>query len=339
MYCPYHNIDHPAEINFDTEHVIPYALGGSNQFTISTCKSSNSAFGSDIDAPFQRVFPVAYERFVRNITSASGNPPSLVFRGKTEINGKTVNIEYEITAGEKKLITDPVVEKTVNGDLTHYDIQAAPAAVAKMIRDIDSKAARQGKRMVDRSGNPVTGAEILGQAGVLQEVPTIDCQWDYGAWAVAAQREFVKIALGTAHFLLGENFSRSDDADRLRDFLSAPEENLDSNPINGNVWPATLDSPLAGLSRVLGDPNNHLVAVLNINDQLVVFISLFGDMNGMIVLSRNPEICSLIAPNNGIIIQVDPVTRSFQRPTLMDLLEVLSHAADAEIGDPPSEVP
>jgi hypothetical protein len=100
-----------------------------------------------------------------------------------------------------------------------------------------------------------------------------------------------------------------------------------------------IDSPLAELSRVLGDPNNHLVAVLNINDQLVVFISLFGDMNGIIVLSRNPEICSLIAPSNGIIIQVDPVTRSFQQSTLMDLQEALSQAADAEIGDPPSEVP
>jgi hypothetical protein len=189
MYCPYDNTEHPAEIKFNTEHVIPYALGGSDQFTISTCEFSNSTFGRDIDAPFLRIFPVAYERFVRNIESASGNPPSLIFRGTTEINGTTVNIEYEITAEKKKLITRPIVEKTENGDVTQYHIQAAPADVEKMIRNIDAKAARQGKQILDRSGNPVTGAEILAQAGVQQLVPSINCEWNYSAWAVAAQRE------------------------------------------------------------------------------------------------------------------------------------------------------
>jgi hypothetical protein len=34
---------------------------------------------------------------------------------------------------------------------------------------------------------------------------------------------------------LGEAFSRSDDANRLRDFLKALEENLDKIPIRGSV--------------------------------------------------------------------------------------------------------
>jgi hypothetical protein len=329
MYCPYDNAEHPAEIKFNTEHVIPYALGGSNQFTISTCEFCNSTFGRDIDAPFLRVFPVAHERFIRNIESASGNPPSLLFHGTAEINGKTVTVEYEIMSEKKKLLTRPVVEKTEKADVTHYQIQAAPADVEKMIQSIDSKAARQGKQIVDIAGNPTTVAEILAQAGVQQLVPTIKCEWNYGSWGVAAQREFIKIALGMAHFTLGETFTRSNDANRLRDFLTAPQEDLDKFPIRGSVWPTMIDNPLSELSRVLGNRNNHVVAILHMDAQLVVLISLFGVFNGTISISSDSTICSLIDPGDGIIIQVDPVTRSFQRNTFVDLLEAFSRAAEA----------
>lgn len=329
MYCPYDNTEHPETTNFNTEHVIPYALGGSNQFTISTCEVSNSTFGRDIDAPFLSSFPVAHERFVRNIESASGNLPSLLFFGKAEINGKIVDIEYEVTADKKKLVTRPIVEKKESDGVIRYAIQAAPADVAKMIRNIDCKAARQGNQILDRSGKPVSGAELLAQAGVHQFVPDIKCEWNYRSWAVAAQREFVKIALGAAHFVLGEPFSRSVDANLLRNFLTAPEESLDKIPISGSIWPMRVENPLSVFSRMLaGASDHHLVAILHMNEQLLVFISLFGEMNGKIMLSSNPAICSMINQDDGAIIQLDPMTRAFQRRTFVDLLKMLAEASE-----------
>jgi len=321
MYCPYDNTDHPEKTDFNTEHVIPYALGGSNQFTISTCQFSNSTLGSEIDAPFLRAFPVVYERFVRNIESASGNAPTLLFSGKAEINGKTVNIEYEVTADKKKLFTQPIVEKTENDGIVRYDIQAAPEDVERMIRNIDSKAARQGYQILDRTGKPVSGAELLALAGVHRLVPDIKVEWNYSGWAVAAQREFVKISLGAAHFVLGEPFSRSDSAKLLRDFLTAPEESLDKIPIRGSIWPMPVENPLRLLPGMSGGLGNHLVAILHMNAELVVFISLFGEIDGKIRLSTSPAICSRITPNDGVVIQVDPVTRAFQRQTFVDLLK------------------
>jgi|SRR6267378_1377879 len=330
MYCPYDNIDHPPDAESSTEHIIPYALGGSNQFTIMTCRYSNNTFGRDIDAPFLRVFPVAYERFTRNIDSSSGNLPALTFAGTTELSGRTTKIEYEITAERRVLFTDPIVMKTANGDNIQYQIQAAPLAVEEMLRNIDAKAVRSGKRIFDTSGRPVTVNELLEQAGVQKLIPLINVKWDYRQWAVAAQKEFIKIALGAVHFILGEDFSRSEDASLLRRFLFAAENTLSLIPIRGNVWPATIASPLSGLQRVFGQPENHIVALLNLDSRLQLFISLFGNMNGLVMISEEPEICQKIAADDGVIVEVDPLTRSFQRRTYRDLLRAMSEKDDNE---------
>ena len=102
MYCPYDNQDHDSQVSTTNEHIIPYALGGSNRFTISVCASCNNKYGSEIDAPFLEIFPVSYKRFEHNIESISGNLPSLLFKGIATIGGIQVPLEYEITASERE---------------------------------------------------------------------------------------------------------------------------------------------------------------------------------------------------------------------------------------------
>jgi hypothetical protein len=121
---------------------------------------------------------------------------------------------------------------------------------------------------------------------------------------------------------------------RLPIELALFPHNLALIPINGTVWPTTVGSPLQHLSRVLGDPQQHLVALLQLDNRLQFFISLFGDINGMVSITRDSDICSLIPDTDGIIIQINPQTRFYQRRTFMDLLLALSKQADEGSGLP-----
>src|ERR1700733_15409182 len=69
MYCPYCGITHDETIVASIEHVLPYALGGSNDLTITACKWSNNTLGSDVDAPFMDFFPVRSDRFFFGLKS------------------------------------------------------------------------------------------------------------------------------------------------------------------------------------------------------------------------------------------------------------------------------
>ena len=53
MFCAYCGVDHDESIALSDEHVVPYAVGGSNAFTIRVCKASNNALGGHIDKPFK----------------------------------------------------------------------------------------------------------------------------------------------------------------------------------------------------------------------------------------------------------------------------------------------
>jgi hypothetical protein len=335
MYCPYDGVDHPEGTQFSPEHIIPFALGGSNEFTIPVCSKSNSDFGAYIDARFLEVFPVSHERFVRNIKSYSGQEPCIVFRGTTELNGKTVKVTYEIAQTEKVLRTVPVVESEQKTDGMHYHIQASPDQVREILQSVNRKAARQGGHVCDLSGKPVAINDLLAKASVRESIPTIQCTWDYGEWAIAAQREFVKVALGASHFLLGESYSRSNDADRLRQFLNTPDQALHTIPITGSIWPSTVGNALAGLHRILGrggDPDQHLVALLHMNGELVTFISFFGDINGKIRVAEDPTICGLVKPQDGFVLRIDPATRAMTRGTFADLLQLIAQNGDKEAG-------
>ncbi len=99
MYCPYCNNQHPSTTSFTKEHIVPFALGGSNEFTISMCKSCNNTLGSQVDAPFINSFLVASYRLFLNLKSTSGNLPEIDLGGLGVIGGKEVPISYKISGG------------------------------------------------------------------------------------------------------------------------------------------------------------------------------------------------------------------------------------------------
>ena len=64
-----------------SEHVIPYAMGGSNDFTIIVCEFSNNELGGQVDRPIIEFFPVRSERFFLGLNGTDGTPPTLDISG------------------------------------------------------------------------------------------------------------------------------------------------------------------------------------------------------------------------------------------------------------------
>lgn|ERR1700751_2027015 len=328
MYCPYHGVDHPPDTAFNLEHIIPYAAGGSGLFAIFVCTQINSRFGAELDAPFLDVFPVSCERFARGIKSQSGNEPTLVLQGLTEIEGKTVQIIYEISANEKRLLVDPDVQSVDVAAGKRYHVRASLEEAEEILRNIDRKATRRGQIIVDVAGKPVSIDGLLEKAEIRKLVPTIESRWNFRAWEIAAQREFVKIALGACHFLLKEPYSRSPDADLLRKFLNSADEDLDKVPILGTVWPAVVANPLLPFRGILGDPGQHIVALLHLTGRLVVYISLFGELSANLVISEDAEICDLVKRDDGYVMQIDPISRNVVQRRFTELLQMMAREAE-----------
>ncbi len=67
MYCVYCNIDHPNEVQFNEEHIIPQGIGGTRAWTIEVCEKSNSTLGNEVDRPFIESFFVNIDRVLYSL--------------------------------------------------------------------------------------------------------------------------------------------------------------------------------------------------------------------------------------------------------------------------------
>ena len=65
------------------EHIIPWAIGGSNSVTTSdVSKLANNDLGSKVDAPFASTLPIALKRHQLELKSQGGNIPPIIWRAK-----------------------------------------------------------------------------------------------------------------------------------------------------------------------------------------------------------------------------------------------------------------
>lgn len=154
MYCPYCNAKHDATVTTSLEHVIPYALGGSDELTITTCEAENSDLGSEVDAPFIDFFPVRSKRFFLGLESTGSNEPTLELGGKGWVDGKEIPISYSITKDTKELkIAKPHVEKTQTSNGEQWQISGDPAKVREMLEGKLRKQIEKGKTVTLQDGS------------------------------------------------------------------------------------------------------------------------------------------------------------------------------------------
>ena len=68
----------PDDLSATLEHIVPYALGGSDGFSIPYCaKKANNDFGRDIDAPFFALPILNFKRHALGLKSYAGTVPEM----------------------------------------------------------------------------------------------------------------------------------------------------------------------------------------------------------------------------------------------------------------------
>jgi hypothetical protein len=284
MFCPYCGFDHDDATKTSSEHVIPYAMGGSNDFTIVVCELSNNQLGGQVDRPIIEFFPVRSERFFLGLNGTDGTPPTLDMSGVTYLQGREMQLRNVLGPdGKDTRITSREIERIPMGESERWNMKGSPEAIRKALAGKIRDQASKGKWVKNDRGEIIT-LENLDQ--ILQEVteeipnPCVlrKIEFDY-LWT---RRFFAKIALAIGHYLFGESFSRSKRADELRRTMQAPT--MDETGIKGAVvFPDTHAlPPLAARFKTQGA---HTIIVSHGRPRLLT-ISLFGWLDACLALDE-----------------------------------------------------
>lgn len=156
VYCPYCGVSHDGATPISLEHVVPVALGGSDDLTITTCKAENNDLGSEIDAAFIDFFPVRAKRFLFGLESTRGKAPTIDLGGKGWIDGKEVPISYSVTHEGKKLkISRPDVKKMPIAGGEEWQISGDSAKVGQILTGKLRQQIAEGKTITLKDGTPL----------------------------------------------------------------------------------------------------------------------------------------------------------------------------------------
>lgn len=322
MFCAYCGEDHDESVAFTDEHVVPYAIGGSNAFTIRVCEPLNNGLGGDVDKPFSETFIVRSKRFFLELSGTDGTEPTLDLSGKTQINGQQVDVKYRIRKGKSKLlkIASPKVTKAPAADGERWSVSGDPADVGRILKGKLESMIAQGKQMKDADGK-VLGPDDLEALLAASDVKTLNpsiLMTLHFDWLVFI-RFFAKLALATGHYVFGEPFSRSAHAEVLRKAMHA--QDIGDVSIRGaHIWPhiEAAESVLALFRK----ENWHLLGILPIEPP-VFFASLFGDISAIIPLGEPEKANISSAPCSGRIFQIALPSRKFHDQTLDQYLSML----------------
>ena len=280
IYCVYCGLLHDPGIEMSLEHVIPFALGGSDKLTIVTCKRGNNDLGSAVDAPFIDFFQVSTRRFFLGLESTSGNEPSVDLGGKGWIAGREVPLSHLITEKSRKpKIAKPTIVKKQTDGSEEWQISGDPRMVAEILQGKLRKQTMLGKTITLKSGKMLTLegieqliAETTRETSDLSVVKTL--QFDY----FVSIRFFCKLALAMGQLHFGRTFSSSTYAERLRRAMRA--KSIDDVDLPGAaVWPET--TTIKPLLQQFAKPNEHTLVILDGTPPILI-VSLFGEFDAVL---------------------------------------------------------
>lgn len=111
IWCPYTNND-INESDANLEHIIPLALGGSNQFTILVDEKANSTIGSDIDAAISNNFLTLLKRQAKGCMGHSKTLPKAVLK-KSYLGEDERPVQATFGNPLIPLLWDPITKKSI----------------------------------------------------------------------------------------------------------------------------------------------------------------------------------------------------------------------------------
>jgi len=165
------------------------------------------------------------------------------------------------------------------------------------------------KKIAKRGGNSLD-IETLLESAEVKSIPSPKMSVKLTFDVTSFDRAFVKMALGLAHFVIGEKYSRCHEADLLREFLWEPDKDKrGSFPLHGQVWPNADPK----LTNVFKYKDFHVLALLNVNP-FGFYGLLFGQYCGHIQCSENSEYFAEEVPlGDGWVFLIDPVSRKLRK--------------------------
>lgn len=108
-WCPYTNLELPEEA-MNSEHIIPLALGGSNQFCIPVEKSFNATVGSKIDGVLANDILTLMRRREFNARGHSNTPPELLLK-KSHLGDEKRPVQVTLRGKEDMLVWDAMTRR------------------------------------------------------------------------------------------------------------------------------------------------------------------------------------------------------------------------------------
>lgn len=306
-FCPYHGCEEDESV-FTREHVVPFAIGGSNQFMIQVCEACNSHCGTEVDALLTNNFFIASERIARDLRGQSGNSAKWIFKGTTNLEGRAVETKYTVSTKELRLWTQPLVSRKKVDDQEEIRIECEENDLERILKDLNKKLIRDGRSQIEQEAF-VQAARSSIATPSMQVSDTFNVR--------SFERPFIKMAIGAAHHVFGELFSRTNDADRLRVALWEPDPvQRDKLELGGFVWPNVPASPVT--SELLRSKDHHTVLMLN-TGPLSVTVNLFGMYLGTVLLSNDTAKYAAIVPEgSGVVFIIDPLLRALRSMTLVE---------------------
>jgi len=319
MYCPYCGVDHDDATTISSmEHVIPFAIGGTNDLTIRTCKTCNNNLGTDVDAPFMESFFVSSKRFFLDLASTKGNAPTLDLSGTGWIDDKEVPISYVISGDKKELkIAVPSVIKTSMGDGTErWQISGDPRKGKEILEGKLRQQIALGKTMTLEDGRQLRLEDLddmIETRTTKVENPSVlkIIQHDQ----IVFIRFFSKLALAMGHLHFGESFSRSAIGESLRHNMKA--QTMDDVMLRGSVWPAI--ERFQAVLKMIAKEDHHTVVIME-GEVPVLVVSLFGEIGAVIPLGQAPVDRLLTLTDKGTVWRIALPSRVLSKLTVLEMV-------------------
>jgi hypothetical protein len=309
------------------EHIVPYALGGSDAFTTTDAsKKYNNHFGTIIDAPFMNLLPLAIKRHEFAIPGQSGGIPPIILQGRSEDNGEALTVEISADGNMSIKFPPTVID---DKKLTHLDriVGGSPDQVRSMLVGMLRKAEKSGKGIYMKDGTKISTIDDFEAFFEAEETSRINAsvKLDLDVWV----RGIFKVTLGLGHVVLGPEWTfSSSGGDKIRTVLVTSREQwpqLTRGFVSGTIPQGIADA--LGMTAAVKAAGYHTVAVVPTEGAYFGVVSLFGGAvpEALVPLGPMQGQSKLVItngrmnPRDRIGVRIDPRTRQTTWISLGDL--------------------
>lgn len=259
-----------------TEHIVPWAVGGSNGFTTQDAsKRSNNDLGSEVDAPFANQLPIAIKRHELKIASQAGNIDPIIWPATTARGAKGKVTIFE--DGTVEVDLPPDVQKDDEGRVK--SVAGSRARVEPIIAGLVQGWRKRNETRYDASGKLLQSLEDCLSSADTELVDRLRCRVDYfdpEVWT----RGILKITLGLCHNVVGPAWTFSENAKPIRAMVTNTKPNWPNTIPRGYIageWARNIRVAL-GKTASVRDSFQHTLAILPFTETGDIFaaVSLFG---------------------------------------------------------------